>query len=538
MTTEPIYCLIVEDDACVADFLRSAISQPNVHSISATNGKEALEALASGKSVDIIVTDLNMPQMGGEELIKWVRAISPRTLIIVLTGYGSVPSAVSLAKQGVFEYLTKPIELDDLTNALERAIEQVLRLRQGNIASDIAEVWHIGQLIGKCLTPDRLLIDVLEVAMKITKGQGATLFLHLESDQWKETVQKNFNSEKASPILAKVYPNLGKWTGLGQEEIGGNLLLVLEGNEGEKFLAAPFVDEKAVVGILLVLLQGKEVEMHLPGLLAVFCSQMYPIVNMVIRITKLLHAHEEAIRVHADLEKLHEQLKQSAKLACIGELAASIAHDINTPLTCIIGFIRLYLRFLEKPDTSVQELVSIKHYLEKANSEAERCQEIIKNLLLFSRKESKRFLPFSIADLIEKVYALLEKQFAQNNIRFSTDIPSSVAPIMGNANQIQQVVMNMLINAKNAMPNGGSIHVRAQSMQDKIRVEIIDTGKGISKENMGKIFEPFYTTDTGGKGTGLGLSISKKIIQEHAGEILVESEVGKGSTFTLLLPKA
>ena len=539
MTKQTIHCLIVEDDSCMADFLAQAISHPDIHIFQATNGEQALETLASGTSVDIIITDLNMPEMGGEGLIARVRKISPRTLIIVITGYASIPSAVSMMKQGVFDYLTKPVELDNFLNAVTRAVKQVKQFREKKTVNDISELWHIGRLMDKNLTPDHLLNSVVNTAVKITKGKGGALFLHLDNNLWHESVRNNFDAVEALCVLEGIKRNLGRWTGTNQEDINGSALQILENEKLGKVLAAPFVDEGVVVAILVLALNRKEIDMNLPGLLAVFCSQISPIVNMSISIIQLLHSHEESIKANSALEKLHEELKQSTKLACIGELAAGIAHDINTPLTCIIGFIRLYLRFLDKPGVRIEELLAVRHYIDRAGQEAERCQEIINHFLLFSRKESKSYQPFVLIEVIDRTYNLLEKQLNKGQIFFSREVPPTLPLVMGNANQIQQVLMNLVVNAKNAMPQGGKIHIKAEAIDaGKIKVTVSDNGKGIPPQNLSKIFEPFYTTDTQGKGTGLGLSISKKIIQEHGGEIYAESEVNKGSSFILLLPLA
>lgn len=131
----------------------------------------------------------------------------------------------------------------------------------------------------------------------------------------------------------------------------------------------------------------------------------------------------------------------------------------------------------------------------------------------------------------------MQESFEKSKIVFTWEI-GSIAPILGNANQIQQVLMNLFINAKNAMPEGGKLFLKAESTEQKIKIHVVDTGKGIPPENLDKIFEPFFTTNPSGKGTGLGLSISKKIIKEHGGEVQVKSQVGVGTTFTLCLPRA
>ncbi|NUM33145.1 MAG: response regulator [Candidatus Brocadiae bacterium] len=536
---EPIRCLIADDDLYVADFLKEAISDPDVVASIVHDGEQALDALAQGTAFDILITDLNMPKMSGEELLKQVRKISPKTLIIVLTGYGSINSAVSLIQQGAFDYLTKPVELQDFFNAMEKAVDHVKSIRKKKLKGDISKVWHISQLIDKTLSPNHLLEGIIENAIKVTHGTAGVIFLKLEQHRWRECAQKNLDSDKIAQILAKIQNNVDSWQETCQEEINKNTLRILPLSHNEQIIFCPFTEEKNVVGILAILLDENNVIPHLAGLLAIFCSQVYTIVTMAIRIHQLLHTNEEMIKTHVELERLHEELKQSAKLACIGELSASIAHDINTPLTCIIGFVKLAIRLMEKPNFEQEDKKKVGDYLDKIGSESTRCQQIIRDLLLFSRKESKTFEPIHIQDVILKTMEILKEQFSEKKIHFSMDIHDSFPKIIGNSNQLQQVFMNLFVNAKNAMAEGGSLYVKAEAANNSqmVKIFVMDTGKGIPQENLNKIFEPFFTTNPSGKGTGLGLSISKKIIKEHGGDIQVDSQVNKGTTFILSLAK-
>ena len=434
-------------------------------------------------------------------------------------------------------YLTKPIELQDFFNTMEKAIEHVKAIRKKKLKGDISKVWHISQLIDKSLSPNHLLEGIIENALKVTKGKAGVIFLQLDEHRWREGAQKNLLPDKIAQILSKIQNNLESWQKNCQDEINKNTLRILSLDGSEQILFSPFMEDDKIIGILAVVLDNIDNITHLPGLLAIFCSQVYTIVTMAIRIHQLLYTNEEMIKTHAELERLHDELKQSAKLACIGELAASIAHDINTPLTCIIGFVRLAIRLIDKKNIQEEDINKLKEYLEKILGESTRCQQIINDLLIFSRKENKTFELLNIQDIIQKTAEILNEQFLEKKIHFSMDIPSSFPKIIGNANQLQQVFMNLFVNAKNAMMNEGSICVKAEYDLEKIKIFVIDTGKGIPKENLGKIFEPFFTTNVSGKGTGLGLSISKKIIKEHGGEILVQSEVNKGTTFILNLSR-
>ena len=168
---DPIYCLIVEEDRFMASYIKEAV----VHFISpafplqvkiAKDGEEALEILASGSSVDILITDLIIPKISGEELVRKVRKILPQTIVIALTGYASISDAVAILKEGVFDYLPKPLDHERFRDTLNRAVEQIKILRHKEILSDLSQLWSISHFLGKNLNPHRVLKEVLEEAIK------------------------------------------------------------------------------------------------------------------------------------------------------------------------------------------------------------------------------------------------------------------------------------------------------------------------------------------------------------------------------------
>lgn len=222
--------------------------------------------------------------------------------------------------------------------------------------------------------------------------------------------------------------------------------------------------------------------------------------------------------------------KQSNRLMYLGELAAEIAHDIKTPLSCISGFISLFLNFLAKPSIKINELQEVQHYLHKSIAETKRCQKILDNLLHFSKKEM--FSSFLLEETIIKIRSLLETKMKEKNISFSYTIPENFM-VYGCEGKLHQVLLNVIINAKNSMTKG-KIQISAFKNEEIVKIKIQDNGVGIAKENLGKIFTAFYTkTD---KGTGLGLSIAKKIIDEHGGSIYATSKLNIGSIFSIELP--
>ncbi len=227
-----------------------------------------------------------------------------------------------------------------------------------------------------------------------------------------------------------------------------------------------------------------------------------------------------------ELRQTQEQLIQSAKLAAIGELASNVAHEINNPLTSIIGFTELAR---EDDDKEM-----IRNSLDIIEKEALRAREIVRQLLGFARKKPLQLTEVKVNGVIRDVVVLSSAQARMSKVKIVEEY-EQVPAMVGDIDQLKQVFLNIITNAVHAMPTGGLLTIRTSIVGDYIIVTITDTGQGIPQEHLQRIFEPFFSTKKE-RGTGLGLSISYRIIQDHGGRIDVESEEGKGTTFTVRLP--
>lgn len=231
--------------------------------------------------------------------------------------------------------------------------------------------------------------------------------------------------------------------------------------------------------------------------------------------------------------ELEAQLTQADKLSSIGLLAAGVAHEVNTPLAVISS----YTQMLAKQLNSDPQKAAL---LEKITKQTFRASEIVNNLLNFSRTTGTEFAEISLNKVIADTLGLLEHQFKVAQVEVQTDFTANLPPIQGNAGRLQQVFLNLFLNAKDAMAGGGVLSV-ATLNGESVSVRVSDTGSGIAQEHIHRIYDPFFTTKTSpaegqNRGTGLGLSVSYGIIQEHAGNIRVESRPGDGTTFTLDFP--
>jgi len=262
---------------------------------------------------------------------------------------------------------------------------------------------------------------------------------------------------------------------------------------------------------------------------------------VVIRdISERKHAEEKLMAAHAQLQDAHEQLKasqeqliQSAKMAAVGQLVSGVAHEVNNPLMAIAGYAEMLLKKAE--DESSQRR------LQRLHGETTRAIAIVQNLLSFARKRELEKVPVSVNENLESVIQLRAYEMSLENIEIETDFAPDIPTAMGDFQQLQQVFLNLLINAEQAIKgasDSGKVVIRTRQADGRTRVTFVDDGPGIPEEAQSRIFEPFFTTKGDGEGTGLGLSICYGIIEDHGGKITVESKEGQGTAFTIELPVA
>lgn len=234
------------------------------------------------------------------------------------------------------------------------------------------------------------------------------------------------------------------------------------------------------------------------------------------------------------LQEAQEQLVQSQKMASLGLLAAGVAHELNNPLSAILAYTQLLLQELPEEHPAHADLREIE-------AAAHRCRRIVEDLRLFSRQSrAVEIRPLNVNEVIECALRLVSRQLSLQGVLVEKDLALDLPRISGNHNRLQSVFINLITNAQAAMPHGGRLQLKTRWRRKENQVEAVvaDTGIGIPPENLTKIFDPFFTTKPEGTGTGLGLAVSYGIIQEHDGDIAVESVIGQGTKFTLRFPAA
>jgi len=429
--------------------------------------------------------------------------------------------------------LIENVRLNDETR--ERALKLTYSVRQ------LQAVRETALDITSDLSIDTLLQRVVHRVRELVDARGAELGLYDENEQvvrvqisetpWETTFDSPIPlmAGVAGRVVAigepVVVSDYNRWEGRLQPEQQAPFRAVA--GVPLKF-SNPGSEKPTILGALMVLDDRPEKEFQKDDV--DLLELLAPQVAVSIRNARLYQELQERIEAQRLVEN---RLIRSARLAAVGEMAAGVAHELNNPLTTVIGFVELILHDLPRnaPQRDDLELVL---------EEAQRTRGVVRRLLDFSLPTENIQVRTDLNSLVEDTLALVQHQARAGNIEIALDLDRDLPCITVDPNQIKQVLLNLLHNAILAMPKGGIINMKTLRVQREgqnwLSVIVCDTGEGIASNNIDRIFEPFFTTRPPGSGSGLGLSVSYGIISDHGGSIEVESSLGQGSRFTIYLP--
>ena len=272
----------------------------------------------------------------------------------------------------------------------------------------------------------------------------------------------------------------------------------------------------------------------------------YPLVNHFGKIIQFVDVirdmtQDVSVRIEARAKAIKDDLNrfvQEDRLLTLGRLVASVCHEINNPITSITTFNKLMLSYIQEDRLPPEGLPAFARYLELSVREALRCGHIVNNLLTFARQKGVESRRFDLSELIHTILQLLGHALDKGGVTTELDLPPASFQLYGDYAQIQQCLMNLITNAGEAMSAGGTLRIAAGTEKGgrDVWITVSDTGAGIAEEDLHRIFEPFVSTKSNGRGVGLGLSMVYGIVREHGGRVTVDSQVGQGATFRIVLP--
>lgn len=535
------HILVVDDEPGVIQLCRRLLEKSGFEVVTHTDPNKGLESLKQQKA-EMLLVDIRMPGMDGFEMMEAARLIQPDLAVVIMTGFGTLETAIQALQRGADGLILKPFTGKELIGGVQHALEQSRAKQDMLRLHTLRPLFNLSEILFSETNPERLqelllsaVCGHLKCALSAYFHRHETSELELkgyyliEENILRENEQEN-TAGKAPAVLKEAFQPLL------QRVVLENIPLIASYPAlfPEK-PATSFLDQIGSVICTPLPLKSEEKPTHF--LLAARASGTAPFqeadLEMFVVLARQAAVAMENARLHAELRAYIRQLEESQraliqaeKMAIAGRLTASIAHEINNPLQSVQNCLHLARR-KELTPTERQ------NYLDLAHEELERLMETVQRMLDFYRPTALERKPTDLHALIRKVLTLMEKQLSDHSI----DVKISFAPglpllyVVGD--QIQQVFLNILLNAIEAMPSGGTIFIETAPKQDWVEIIFRDTGPGVPEEHRKSIFEPFYSTKQGG--TGLGLAISYGIITAHNGILELIDHPESGACFRILL---
>jgi two-component system NtrC family sensor kinase len=440
-----------------------------------------------------------------------------------------------LATIGPFLYIYLQRRTEALILRKQRAYQDTLK----QAARELSRIHNLKRLLNLIVHIVTKTVGITHSAIYLLEEQSQRFLLKATRNRKKDTLPILINKEEPLIEWLKNHKEILVYEEIHRKSYEGANPILKELDNQMKSLDAAII----VPGFLkdkplgfLILGHKRSGEFYTPqdlDTLSVIANQA----ALAIENALLYENIEGQVRQRTEeLMQVQKQLVQAEKLATVGTLAGGVAHEINNPLTAVLTNVQMLLADTAKLDADAKESLQL---IEEATK---RCRTIVQKLMTYAKKplETHQMSRIDFLKVINNVVSFLEYQLEQENIKVIIQKEKNVYSVLGNANELEQVLTNLILNARDAIrkiKKSGYIYINLFEDMDWIKIEVRDEGAGIPKEIMPKIFDPFFTTKEVGKGTGLGLSICQSIVEKHGGKITVQSEVGKGSVFTVQLPK-
>lgn len=491
--------LLVDDEESIRNMMRMTLELDGYQVSMAEDGPKAL-AFFEEEKPDVVLLDVKMPGMDGIEVLSRIRATDPDTEVIMITGHGDMDMAVECLRREASNFLTKPISEELLSLSLKRSMEKIalkkkLKKYTRNLETLVREA-NV-ELERAYQFRENIIENSPDAIVCIRKGGEITIF--------NSAAEKLLGYRKHQVIgkmnIVQVYPP-------------GDAKKIMKDLRSDDFGGAGVLQKREVT---LLDKEGNEIPVYISAAL-------------------LYEDGKEAgsMGIFTDLrekQRLERQLLRTEKLSSLGKLSAGIAHEINQPLTGVLTFAHLLLKKFKNDEKTRKDLEIIVR-------ETTRIRGIVQGILDFARETPMQKKPRRIEEVLDQTLEIIVHQQRFFGIDLIKEYDPKVPDIVIDANLMEQVFMNIILNSLDAMGSSGVLTVRTRSSDGWIEVDFSDTGQGMPADILDKIFDPFFTTkdSTEGMGMGLGLAVSYGIVKNHNGDIQVTSRRGKGTTFTIRLP--
>jgi signal transduction histidine kinase/CheY-like chemotaxis protein len=513
--------LVVDDEANVLLTVVAILEQEGYDVVSARGGREALQAIRS-THYDLVLTDLKMPDIDGLRVLEEVRKISPSTVTVMMTGYGSVDSALDAVQRGAYEYLLKPTEVVDLKAAVRRSLERK-RL------SEIDTLYRIGKTLTSSLDPQAIGSEVTEAVRQVLGVAHAYMVSFASTGPEADDPLRRLLRDGA------VLPRLESGEVVSNTDLIPAIDSWAAGHGTQSCVFVPGIANGRLICVLGVDNGAAPYEFHASAqrFLRSLAGQTALTLSNATLFTELQRNNEQLAAANTKLRELDKLKSQFLSVA---------THELRTPLSIILGYNSMLAETLddrlsaEEKDTLRESVAACKRLIRLVNSMLDITQ-------IESGKMRMNYAPSDLRRLVSGVVALFQQEAKAKDIRLSMEVPSRLPRLVLDAERIEQVLVNLVGNALKFTSAGGSVVIAVRHMADThtVQVSVRDTGIGIAPEVRERIFDEFAQIHEGVKrrhreGSGLGLAIARRIVEAHRGTLDVISAPGKGSTFFFTIP--
>jgi len=514
------YILVIDDETGVTRLCERFLTRAGYQVLTTNHPHEAVNLLEYRK-FDLLLVDIRMPEMDGFQLLNLARQSQPDIAVVIMTGYGTVETAVESLRQGADGMLLKPFSGAELGQCIEQALRDRQREWEMLRLQALRPLFAISEKLFSEKAPEQLRVRLLEFVTEHFQCSHTSFYQRKwNTEAWDQLAVrgKPFDFSKNWPAQF----NMLETRSFSLAEIDDPTLAeILRADGFGFFLSIPLNSEN----VERVLFAARDVDGT--ALEEVDAETLRILTRQAIVALENAHLYDELHDHIQQLEESQRALVQAEKMAAVGRLTASIAHEINNPLHSVRNCLHLAKR---------QELpiVDREAYLEMADEEMDRLMRTVRQMLDFYRPSVLDRKPLNINTLIDRVLILLDAQLTDNQIQVKRQFSKDLPQVLAVDNQLQQVFFNLILNAMEAMPVGGEISITTFPDEGSVSVLIEDTGFGIDEEQREDIFEPFVSSKE--QGLGLGLTVSYGVVTAHGGSLTLMAPSACGACFQLSLP--
>lgn len=506
---------VVDDEPGIALLCNRLLTRAGYKVETQTDPREAINYLKENK-IDLLLVDIRMPEVDGFEVIQYAQRLQPDAAILIMTGHGTIETAIRALRQGVDGLILKPFSKgEELVDAVKLALADSWQKRDAARIQALRPLFSVTESLLSETRREPLLDLIVDAICVHLQCSHAACYQRKEDGSFSLLASRGKELHQPfGDLIAHV------------DESAASLLINASG-PGDPAQRKILFDLELGAVILVPILR--------PNLRMVLCAARNlnesPLREADLELFQIL-ARQAAValensRLYAEQLESQKALLQAEKMAAAGRLSASIAHEVNNPLQAVQNCLHLAGRE-DFPQEKRAE------YFDLARTELERLILTVRRMLDFYRPGATSQENVDLAEMLQYILNLMSKQLSESNIKVVVDFLDAIPNIKVVGSQIQQVFINLILNAVDAMPEGGILSITIRPLKDGIEIVFQDHGKGVPREKQENIFEPFYSTKDGG--TGLGLTVSYNIVTAHGGTLELLPERGPGACFRIFLP--